>query len=119
MAETNQSNQFNNNINSSHIVENLFCPICSSLYKRTLTENYCDICGNKEDFKGDIYYSEDIGAEKPDYHISINIIHDYTLPRVYMKCETCKDNKEFIIYQKNPSKFITNKICTGCLTKIN
>ena len=39
MAETNQSNQFNNNINSSHIVENLFCPICSSLYKRTLTEN--------------------------------------------------------------------------------
>ena len=112
-----ENTQAMNNSNTLHVVDNLFCSICSSLYKRSLTENNCDICGNKEEFKGDVYYSEDIGAEKPDYRISINVVYDYTLPRVYMKCETCNDNKEFIIYQKNPSKYITNKICTSCLTR--
>lgn len=106
------------NPNISDNAESLFCPICASLLKRTLTNNYCDICGYTKDLQMDVYYSENIGDEKPDYHISINIIYDFTLPRVFLQCDICKDIKEFIIYQKNPSKYITNKICTGCLNKI-
>ena len=103
-----------------------FCETCNNLCEIELNdgkiESKCKVCNtikkitSKDVFKIKAEYVLD---DTPNYLTNRNIIYDYTLPRVFNKCNTCKkSNKnlsEFVISQVNPLKYIVNKICCDCI----